>query len=194
MEVKKTVARVTVWNKIQLNKPHSLHLRPAWSPTLTFLFPSFILSLLSSKVVALFQSIAWAEGEQCKHTLLLWILARNPIRPPYSPYSPFFVFSPSFSSNSLSSWAWKGELKRARCKGKLFSVLPFLFSQSVLFSCLICVRANTYFPATQRDKGGKSDGRRLPTKDIIIYCKLRSIPPSHSHLCPCFLSHKFRKP
>lgn len=88
MEIKKTVAHVIVWNKMQLKKPHSLHLQLACSPTLTFLFHSFIVSLLSSKVVALFQSIAWAEGEQCKHTLLLWILVRNPIRPSYSPYSP----------------------------------------------------------------------------------------------------------
>lgn len=168
-------------------KASSLHLQLACSPTLTFLFHSFILSLLSSKVVALFQSIAWAEGEQCKHTLLLWILVRNPIRPSSSPYSPS-LFSLLLFPPTLSSRAWKGELKQACCKGKLFSVLPFLFLQSVLFSYLICVSTNTYFPLTQRDKRGKNDGGRLPTKDIIIDCKLRSIPPSQSHLCPCFRS------
>lgn len=56
---------------------------------------SFILYLLSSKVVALFHSLPWARGEQCKHTLLPWIRVRNPIRPSYSSYSFLFFLSQS---------------------------------------------------------------------------------------------------
>lgn len=99
---------------------------------------SFILYLLSSKVVALFHSLPWARGEQCKHTLLPWIRVRNPIRPSYSSYSFLFFLSQSCQG--------KGTGGGARSKGKPLSVLPFLFffPPSLLFFLLcFCVHALT---------------------------------------------------
>lgn len=128
---------------MRLKKPQSLHLQLACSPTLTFLFRSFILSLLSSKVVALFQSIAWAEGEQCKHTLLLWILVRNPIRPSYSPYSPslfsFLLFPPTLFLLRLG----RGNLNRLVVKANSSLFSPF-FSRSQFFFPTSSVWAQTH--------------------------------------------------
>jgi len=85
------------WNKTQLeNLPSpsssSSHFLPL---SLLFLSHSFILSLLSRKVVAFFHSLPWARGEQSKHTLLPWIRVRNPIRPSSS-YSFSFSFTHCF--------------------------------------------------------------------------------------------------
>lgn len=90
---------------------------------------SFILYLLSSKVVALFHSLPWARGEQCKHTLLPWIRVRNPIRPSYSSYSFLFFLSQSCQGKGTGG---------ARSKGKPLSVLPFLFFPPSLLFFLLC--------------------------------------------------------
>lgn len=98
---------------------------------------SFILYLLSSKVVALFHSLPWARGEQCKHTLLPWIRVRNPIRPSYSSYS--FLF---FLSQSCQGKGTGGGLA-AKANPSLFSLF-FFFPPSLLFFLLcFCVHALT---------------------------------------------------
>lgn len=123
------------------------HTALTFSHSRSFLFHSFILSLLSSKVVALFHSLPWARGEQCKHTLLPWIRVRNPIRPSYSPYS-FSFFSLFLFSFTLPFCQGKerrrGGLKQARCKGKLLSVLPFLFSLRQFFLPALSLQAQTH--------------------------------------------------
>lgn len=99
---------------------------------------SFILYLLSSKVVALFHSLPWARGEQCKHTLLPWIRVRNPIRPSYSSYS--FLF---FLSQSCQGKGTGGGGLAAKANPSLFSLF-FFFPPSLLFFLLcFCVHALT---------------------------------------------------
>lgn len=94
---------------------------------------SFILYLLSSKVVALFHSLPWARGEQCKHTLLPWIRVRNPIRPSYSSYSFLFFLSQSCQGKGTGGLA-------AKANPSLFSLFP----PSLLFFLLcFCVHALT---------------------------------------------------
>lgn len=90
---------------------------------------SFILYLLSSKVVALFHSLPWARGEQCKHTLLPWIRVRNPIRPSYSSYSFLFFLSQSCQGKGTGG---------ARSKGKPLSVLPFPAVSSFFPALFLC--------------------------------------------------------
>lgn len=98
---------------------------------------SFILYLLSSKVVALFHSLPWARGEQCKHTLLPWIRVRNPIRPSYSSYSFLFFLSQSCQGKGTGG----GSQQR---QTPLCSPFSFFFPPSLLFFLLcFCVHALT---------------------------------------------------
>lgn len=169
--------------------PPSPHAALTFSHSHSFLSHSFNLSLLSSKVVALFHSLPWARGEQCKHTLPPWILVRNRIRPSYSPYS-FLTFS--FLSHSLSARGRWGELKQARCKGKLFSALSFLFSRHSFFLPRLC--KHKHLLSIKREGQKKWEWMRLfLTKGIIIDCKLRNISKLNHcpilHFCPywvCF--------
>lgn len=96
---------------------------------------SFILYLLSSKVVALFHSLPWARGEQCKHTLLPWIRVRNPIRPSYSSYS--FLF---FLSQSCQGKGTGGSQQRQTPLCSPFSFFPAVSS---FFLLCFCVHALT---------------------------------------------------
>lgn len=171
-------------------KPCSLHLQLTCSPTLTFLFHSFILSLLSSKVVALFQSIAWPGGEQCKHTLLLWILVRNPIRPSYSPYSPslFSVLLPPPPTFFLLGLG-RGNLNRLVVKANSSLFSPFFFHGQFFFPLPHLREHKHILSIHTKGQRRRERKRRWPTKAVIIDCKLRSISPSHSLLCS-FLPHK----
>lgn len=90
---------------------------------------SFILYLLSSKVVALFHSLPWARGEQCKHTLLPWIHVRNPIRPSYSSYSFLFFLSQSCQGKGTGGLA-------AKANPSLFSLFFFFPAVSSFFPAL----------------------------------------------------------
>lgn len=151
-EVKKTLADVKT-NIDPETKPSSRASLPPSSSYSSHFLPvslfslshSFILSLLSSKVVALFHSLPWARGEQCKHTLLPWIRVRNPIRPSYSPYS-FSFFSLFFFSFTLPFCHWKegGNLNRLAVKAKSSSVLSFLFSRRHLFLLALSLQAQTH--------------------------------------------------
>lgn len=116
------------------------HAALTFSYSRSFLFHSFFPSLLSGKVVALFHSLHWAREEQCKHTLLPWILVRNPIRPSYSPYSFsfFFLFLFSFTLPLCQGKEGGENLNRLAVKANssLFSLFFFPAVRSFLLPCL----------------------------------------------------------
>lgn len=101
---------------------------------------SFILYLLSSKVVALFHSLPWARGEQCKHTLLPWIRVRNPIRPSYSSYSFLFFLSQSCQGKGTGGG---GSQQR---QTPLCSPFSFFSRRLFFFSCFVFVYMHSHAP------------------------------------------------
>lgn len=151
------------------------HTALTFSHSHSFLFHSFILSLLSSKVVALFHSLPWARGEQCKHTLLPWILVRNPIRPSYSPYS-FSFFSVFLFSFTLPLCQGKGgNLNRLAVKANS-SLFSLFFFPAVSSFFLPCLCKHKHILSINRKGQKRWEWKRLlRTKDIIIDCKLRNI-------------------
>lgn len=138
--------------------PRPPHTALTFSHSRSFLFHSFILSLLSSKLSLSFTAYPGREGNNvstlCSPEYLLETQSGPLI--PHILFLSFlsFVF---FLSHCLSARGWReGELKQARCK--LLSVLASFFPpSSLLSSCLVSASTNTYFPSKERDKGGESE-------------------------------------
>lgn len=98
---------------------------------------------------------------------------------PLIPYILFLCFLSFFFLSLLFFLAnRRGQLKQARGKGWLLSVM--FFSHSQFFLPVMSVNTNTCFLLMKWNKRGQSERDTL-TNDIIIDCKLRSISLEHSH-------------
>lgn len=146
-EVKKTVAHVKT-NIDPETKPSSrasLLTQLSLSPTLALF--SFILSFSpywAAKLSLSFTAYPGREGNNvstlCSPEYLLETQSG-----PLIPHILFLSFlSFFFLSHTLSAKRRRGELKQARCKGKLLSVLPFLFSRRQVFLPASSLQAQTH--------------------------------------------------